>query len=84
MRVEAGACQTDASLLKDPVHMGGYNYLFCDGHVKWLRPEATIKTPGVDYSTSKVMTTWWNPATTTNCKGTIDFPCGMWTIDDGD
>jgi len=23
-------------------HSGGWNYLFVDGHVKWLRPEATI------------------------------------------
>src|SRR5438477_549231 len=27
-----------------PIHAGGWNYLFCDGHVKWLRPEATIGT----------------------------------------
>jgi prepilin-type N-terminal cleavage/methylation domain-containing protein/prepilin-type processing-associated H-X9-DG protein len=25
-----------------PTHSGGWNYLFCDAHVKWLRPEATI------------------------------------------
>jgi prepilin-type N-terminal cleavage/methylation domain-containing protein/prepilin-type processing-associated H-X9-DG protein len=25
-----------------PVHLDGYNYLFADGHVKWLRPEKTI------------------------------------------
>ena len=27
-----------------PLHSQGYNYLFCDGHVKWLRPEQTIGT----------------------------------------
>jgi prepilin-type N-terminal cleavage/methylation domain-containing protein/prepilin-type processing-associated H-X9-DG protein len=27
-----------------PIHLGGWNYLFVDGHVKWLRPEATIGT----------------------------------------
>jgi prepilin-type processing-associated H-X9-DG protein len=25
-----------------PLHFDGYNYLFCDGHVKWLRPENTV------------------------------------------
>ena len=25
-----------------PVHLEGYNYLFVDGHVKWLRPERTV------------------------------------------
>jgi prepilin-type N-terminal cleavage/methylation domain-containing protein/prepilin-type processing-associated H-X9-DG protein len=29
---------------KEPIHLGGWNYLFVDGHVKWLRPEATIGT----------------------------------------
>lgn len=24
-----------------PLHSGGWNYLFCDGHVKWLRQEQT-------------------------------------------
>ena len=27
-----------------PIHFDGYNYLFIDGHVKWLRPEGTIGT----------------------------------------
>jgi prepilin-type N-terminal cleavage/methylation domain-containing protein/prepilin-type processing-associated H-X9-DG protein len=27
-----------------PLHMEGWNYLFIDGHVKWLRPERTIGT----------------------------------------
>jgi prepilin-type N-terminal cleavage/methylation domain-containing protein/prepilin-type processing-associated H-X9-DG protein len=25
-----------------PIHMDGWNYLYCDGHVKWQRPERTI------------------------------------------
>lgn len=24
------------------IHSGGWDYLFCDGHVKWMRPEATL------------------------------------------
>jgi prepilin-type N-terminal cleavage/methylation domain-containing protein/prepilin-type processing-associated H-X9-DG protein len=27
-----------------PIHNGGWDYLFCDGHVKWMRPESTIGT----------------------------------------
>jgi prepilin-type N-terminal cleavage/methylation domain-containing protein/prepilin-type processing-associated H-X9-DG protein len=29
-----------------PIHNGGWIYLFCDGHAKWLRPEATVNGPG--------------------------------------
>lgn len=25
----------------NPIHLGGWNYLFVDGHVKWMRPEQT-------------------------------------------
>jgi prepilin-type processing-associated H-X9-DG protein len=25
-----------------PIHFDGYNYLFVDGHVKWMRPEQTV------------------------------------------
>ena len=77
----AGICDTDATLVKTPVHMNGYNYLFADGHVKWLKPEATIRTPGVTYS--KTMNNWWTGAST-NCGGTPASPCGMWTINDDD
>lgn len=34
----------DSGTLQDPLHFSGWNYLFCDGHVKWLHPEATIGT----------------------------------------
>ncbi|HEY3332200.1 MAG TPA: DUF1559 domain-containing protein [Capsulimonadaceae bacterium] len=30
--------------LTTPLHSTGYNYLFCDAHVKWLKPEQTIGT----------------------------------------
>lgn len=30
-----------------PVHSGGYNYAFADGHAKWLRPEATTGKMGI-------------------------------------
>lgn len=54
------------------LHLGGWNYLFADNHVKWLRPERTISTEGVTY-----------PATN-GCAGTLLNPCGMWTVDDTD
>ena len=31
-----------------PFHLGGYNYLFADGHAKWLHPEQTVGTGTVD------------------------------------
>ena len=29
-----------------PVHSTGWNYLFCDSHVKWLQPQQTVGTAG--------------------------------------
>ncbi|MBW3634981.1 MAG: hypothetical protein KY445_00770 [Armatimonadetes bacterium] len=75
------ACDTNPDGIKAPVHLGGYNYLFADGHVKWLKPEATISTPGVTYP--KSMPNWWNGGGT-NCNGQPSFPCGMWTINEDD
>jgi prepilin-type N-terminal cleavage/methylation domain-containing protein/prepilin-type processing-associated H-X9-DG protein len=35
----------DAKLPKNkPLHSGGWNYVFADGHAKWQRPESTINT----------------------------------------
>jgi len=31
-------------LFKTPPHTDGYNYAYCDGHVKWSKPERTIGT----------------------------------------
>ncbi|HEX8833141.1 MAG TPA: DUF1559 domain-containing protein [Abditibacteriaceae bacterium] len=49
-------------------HMEGFNYLYCDGHVKWLRPENTFgknRVTGV-------------PSTS------FQYPLGPWTIDAAD
>ncbi len=93
---QGNGCMTDPSAVGKPAHLEGYNYLFTDGHVKWLKPEATVSTPGVSYSPSKTINKWWFPAqpgsafsssgvgATTNCNGTIQFPCGMWTINEDD
>ncbi len=32
----------DKSSPGQPIHFDGWNYLFCDGHVKWMRPEQTL------------------------------------------
>jgi prepilin-type processing-associated H-X9-DG protein len=37
-----GACTTTYTAA--PVHSGGYNYLFADGHAKWYKPISTIGT----------------------------------------
>ena len=71
-----------------PMHFDGYNYLFCDGHVKWYKPESTIRTPGVTYpvqSTHAFNTTLDTNSTTTQpCQGTNQNPCGMWTVSAND
>jgi prepilin-type processing-associated H-X9-DG protein len=61
---------------RQPYHNGGWNYAFCDGHVKFMKPENTIRTAGITY-----------PVTLSNgtvCQGTVASPCGMWTIDEND
>jgi prepilin-type N-terminal cleavage/methylation domain-containing protein/prepilin-type processing-associated H-X9-DG protein len=49
-------------------HGGGWNYLFCDGHVKWHRPEQTVDTNPGDGLTGTINGTAY----------------GYWTIDDKD
>ncbi len=39
--------QQDANLNPKPAHFDGWNYLFADGHVKWLRPDRTVGTGSV-------------------------------------
>jgi prepilin-type N-terminal cleavage/methylation domain-containing protein/prepilin-type processing-associated H-X9-DG protein len=34
--------RNDSTQVPTPIHFDGWNYLFVDGHVKWLRPERTI------------------------------------------
>jgi prepilin-type N-terminal cleavage/methylation domain-containing protein/prepilin-type processing-associated H-X9-DG protein len=41
----SNACGQDMGVT-EPHHFEGWNYLFVDGHVKWLKPEATINGPG--------------------------------------
>jgi len=39
-----GAQDGDANVRGNPLHSGGWNYLYVDGHVKWRRPEDTYGT----------------------------------------
>ncbi|HEY3330609.1 MAG TPA: DUF1559 domain-containing protein [Capsulimonadaceae bacterium] len=75
-------------------HSGGWNYLYCDGHVKWLKPESTWRTAGLTYPVTATIPkynpnygVWLNfvPASgTENCQGTAAQPCGPWTVADND
>lgn len=55
-------------------HLEGWNYLFVDGHAKWLRAERTIG-PGINGN---------NTAANGGGPCTAAAPCGPWTIDDTD
>ena len=57
---------------KTAIHFDGWNYLFFDGHVKWLRPEATYRTPGVNYALPNSAGYYATPSAAR--------PGGMWTI----
>ena len=58
---------------KVPLHTGGWNYAFADGHVKWYLPENTI---GHNDASTVGGSCTWTPA--------LNKPCGMWTIDPND
>ncbi len=77
-------------------HNNGWNYLYCDGHVKWNTPESTLKTPGVTYPVT-ITIPKFNPTSVTavcnpcvpvsgteSCTGSLQNPCGAWTIADND
>lgn len=57
-----------------PYHSGGWNYLFLDGHVKWYRPEQTMKTAGVTYPKTIQGTN-----ANRTVQGTLASPGGFWT-----
>ena len=65
-------------------HFDGWNYLFVDGHVKWLRPAATIrvKNIGANPAYSGNAGDGYYPAATQDV--TTGKPGGMWTIDEED
>ncbi|GAB4468033.1 MAG: DUF1559 domain-containing protein [Armatimonadaceae bacterium] len=53
----------------NPVHSGGWNYVFMDGHAKWFRPERTVGLGGVNQ--------YGDPCA-------LDNPCGMWSRREND
>jgi prepilin-type N-terminal cleavage/methylation domain-containing protein/prepilin-type processing-associated H-X9-DG protein len=58
----------------DGPHSGGFNYTFCDGHVKLLQANQTVGKAGVGTCS----------AGNSYSNGTIGASCGMWTIDPND
>ena len=70
---------TTAQALEAPSHKGGWNYLYVDGHVKWLLPNQTL-----GHSTGQIIGHSLNNAVSLMCQGTAHNPCGPWTLDDSD
>jgi prepilin-type N-terminal cleavage/methylation domain-containing protein len=62
-----------------PFHSEGWNFEFVDGHVKWYRLEATIRTPGVTYPRTVQGT-----VASRSILGTLAVPGGLWTRDPDD
>ncbi|HUJ08616.1 MAG TPA: type II secretion system protein [Verrucomicrobiae bacterium] len=49
-----------------PWHFGGWNYLFVDGHVQWLRPEKTLGSGGKAKGTLVCPLGLWTPSASDN------------------
>lgn len=64
---------TSGTVTITPLHFEGWNYLFVDGHVKWLRPAQTIDLNPTNSN-----------APTGDGTGSLAQPRGMWTIKDND
>lgn len=63
-----------------PLHSDGWNYLFADGHAKYLRPEATIGR-GINGSGKDAN---GNPCKLDLPHNDANRPCGMWSLDEND
>jgi prepilin-type N-terminal cleavage/methylation domain-containing protein/prepilin-type processing-associated H-X9-DG protein len=62
-----------------PYHSEGWNFMFVDGHAKWYRVDATIRTPGVTYPRTVQGTN-----ASRSILGTMAVPGGLWTRDEND
>lgn len=60
------------------LHLEGQNYLFFDGHVKWMKPAATVATPGKTYPSGFANQNGFQ------CYGNLVRPCGLWTLSEDD
>ena len=65
-------------------HFEGWNYLFVDGHVKWLRPAATIRVNNVGANPPYSANAGDGYYASQTQDVTTSKPGGMWTIDDND
>ncbi|MDR3709231.1 MAG: DUF1559 domain-containing protein [Capsulimonadaceae bacterium] len=74
----SGSCSVYGDL-EAPRHNGGWDYLYCDGHVKWLKPEQTFGATShlVGHTLNGWNTAYW-------CNANAASPCGPWTLDDND
>lgn len=63
-------------------HFEGYNYLFADGHVKFLTPNQTMPKLGQSVTTSGFTSGGTLNSKTHTCA--LNYPCGYWTWDGGD
>lgn len=68
-------CQNDMNAnctkIGTPAHFDGWNYLYADGHVKWLKPGSTLGRGN-------------NTAANGGSPCSASAPCGPWTIDASD
>lgn len=64
----------DSGMAGKQIHFDGWNYLFCDGHVKWLRPEKTVDLNPND----GIVGSLGDAASAPN------IPRGMWSVREGD
>jgi prepilin-type N-terminal cleavage/methylation domain-containing protein/prepilin-type processing-associated H-X9-DG protein len=77
---EQGPFPAGATAAGTPYHSLGWNYTFVDGHAKWYRPEATVKTQGVTYPITITGTT----GAARVIQGTLAVPGGLWTTAEND
>ena len=71
--VESPIDQMQQPGLAEPLHFEGWNYLFCDGHVKWYKPEQTIDTNPSDGITGQM-----------DVYSATSYPRGYWTVSETD
>ena len=73
-------CGQDRQYQNRGIHFDGWNYLFADGHVKWLLPNRTVGTIGGTSTNQSGASYTCGNLSTTGTGG----PCGMWTILEND
>jgi prepilin-type N-terminal cleavage/methylation domain-containing protein/prepilin-type processing-associated H-X9-DG protein len=77
---EQGPFASAGAAAGTPLHAGGWNYTFVDGHAKFQKPEQTVRTAGVTYPVNIAGAT----GTTRAIQGTLAVPGALWTRDEND